>query len=819
MSTYDFASIESTWQQRWRELRSFAAGERGDLERRYVLDMFPYPSGDGLHVGHVKIYTASDVFARYLRMRGYDVLHPTGWDAFGLPTENTAIKRGVHPAELTKQNVDRFRGQMQRLGLSYDWDREITTTDPAYYRWTQWIFLQLFNRGLAYQDVIPINWCPGCKTGLSNEEVIDGVCERCGSTVELKPMRQWLLRITQYADRLLEGLDDLAWPQFILELQRNWIGRSEGAQLSFTVRGSALDADASVDVFTTRADTLFGATYLVLAPEHPLVAELLATKNQELRIKNYGEVASYVEGAGHKTELMRKEEEKEKTGVVLDGVVAVNPATGEEIPVWVADYVLLSYGTGAIMAVPAHDERDWDFAQRFGLPIRKVIADSDVAETEQGSVYSGEGTLVDSGEFTGMSSDEARRAITEHVGGTVTVMYKLRDWVFSRQRYWGEPIPIIHCDSCGTVPVPEEDLPVTLPEVERYEPTGTGESPLAAVEEWVTVSCPTCGNSARRETNTMPQWAGSSWYWLRYCDPRNDTVLAAPDALAQWMPVDTYVGGAEHAVLHLLYARFWSFVLADVGAVREAEPFRTFQSVGLVLGEDGQKMSKSRGNVVNPDDVIAQYGADTLRVYTCFMGPFDASIPWSAGAISGAHRFLQRVWRLFELRITKQELSDSGKDEDLQVMIHQTIKRVTDGIEGFRFNTSIAALMELLNELERQEKVDRSLGQTFVLLLAPFAPHIAEALWERLGHSDSLVWESWPSHDAAILSRAAVSISVQVNGKVRGELMVDPNASQNKVERAARALPRLDQYVSEDHVVRRVVYVPGRMINFVVDEG
>lgn len=805
--TYDPKTIEPKWQQRWLDENIFAAAENAPRKKIYVLDMFPYPSGDGLHVGHVKIYTASDVVSRYLRMKGFNVLHPTGWDAFGLPTENTAIKKGIHPAKLTAQNVTRFRQQMQKMGFSYDWSREVNTTDPEYYKWTQWIFLQLYNMGLAYQATIPINWCPGCKTGLANEEVIDGKCDRCGSEVEEKPMRQWMLRITKYADQLLEGLGGLDWPQFVLELQKNWIGRSEGADILFTVEGMPQD----LSVFTTRPDTIFGATYVVLSPNHPLVGEITTAEQREV-------VEAYV-AKGHNTTKVNPESEKEKTGV-FTGSYAINPITNEKIPIWIADYVLMSYGSGAIMAVPAHDERDYEFAKKYDLPITQVVVPKR-AKGEAEMPYIGDGVLINSGQFDGQAVEKAASAIiqTLQLRGKAkkSVQFKLRDWVFSRQRYWGEPIPIIHCEKCGIVPVPEQDLPVRLPDVAKYEPTGTGESPLAEIEEWVNVKCPTCPRMGKRETNTMPQWAGSSWYWLRYASPHHQEAFADKASLDKWMPVDVYIGGSEHAVLHLMYARFWQKALYDANIVAHNEPFKRFRAVGLVIGEDGQKMSKSRGNVINPDDVVERVGADALRVYEMFMGPFDASVEWNTNGLKGTRRFLDRVWGMVVKHapdVVEQDKNVS-EEEDVELILHQTIRRVSEGTEVFKFNTAISALMELLNFLEPKAHVSKKTLETFVIMLAPYAPHIAEELWGHLGYTQSLAYQPWPSFNQKILDQAAVSISVQVNGKVRGALELNPGVSQEEVERQAREVPNVQRYL-EGATVKKVIYVPDRLVNFVV---
>ena len=813
---YDIKGVEDKWRKRWEKEELFAV-KKGTLERKmYVLDMFPYPSGDGLHVGHVKIYSASDAVARYLRMKGFNVLHPAGWDAFGLPTENSAIKFKVHPEDLTKKNIDHFREQMKMMGFSYDWSREINTTDPKYYKWTQWIFLQLLKMGLAYEDTVPINWCPSCKTGLANEEVVDGKCERCGAAVEQKPMRQWMLRITKYADRLLQGLDGLEWPDFIIDIQKNWIGRSKGTEIDFRVIG----LDEPVKVFTTRPDTIFGATYLVLSPEHPSVAALLGSKDTNLNIANNDEVKKYVDEARHKADEQRMADDKGKSGVEIRGVKAVNPMNGEVMPVWVADYVLMGYGTGAIMAVPAHDERDFVFAKKHGLQITQVIQPVLAGEASE-LPFTGDGVVINSGDYSGVEAAKVRDMITESLqlkgAARKKINYKLRDWIFSRQHYWGEPIPVIHCESCGVVPVPENELPVELPKVERYEPTDTGESPLAAIKDWVNVKCPTCSLMGKRETDTMPNWAGSSWYWLRYLDPSNDQELVSREEVDKWLPVDVYIGGAEHAVLHLLYARFWSHVLADIGVVERAEPFKRFRSVGLLLGEDGQKMSKSKGNVINPDDVVKRAGADALRIYVMFMGPFGNVMPWSEASLNGAGRFLKRVWavvtRLMEK--TSTAAKESGdKSGDFDLLIQQTIKRVSEGTEQFKFNTAIAALMELLNELEKQAEATRLTLETYVLLLAPYAPHMAEELWEKLGHAESLVSVAWPEFDQRLLSEADVMIPVQVNGKVRGELSVASGAGQEQVEMAARELDNVKKYLKDKSLVK-VIYVANRLVNFV----
>jgi leucyl-tRNA synthetase len=837
---YNPKNIEAKWQQRWAREKAFQTPDLPTRPKCYVLDMFPYPSGDGLHVGHVKGYIATDVYARYKMMCGLDVLHPMGWDAFGLPAENYALAQRAHPREAVAKNIDRFKKQLSLIGFSYDWQREVTTTDPRYYRWTQWIFVQLFKAGLAYESDEPINWCPSCKTGLANEDVEDGKCERCGTLVEQRPLRQWVLKIRAYADKLVEGLDSLDWPDSIKTSQRNWIGRSQGSLLKFDVKTEERKAiqqakcEEAVAVFTTRADTLFGATYVVLAPEHQLVGQLLAAG----AVKNAAAVTAYAAESARKTNLMRQEAEREKTGVCLEGVTAVNPATQEEIPVWVADYVLMSYGTGAIMAVPAHDERDFLFAQKFGLPVVCVIdprpalvaelgdslADADQKTSDEieivhggRRVYVGPGRLMNSGEFDGMASEEAKRAIVKKIGGEATVMYKMRDWVFSRQRYWGEPIPIIHCETCGAVPVPEEDLPVELPAVEQYEPTGTGESPLASIEKWVRVDCPQCGGAGRRETNTMPQWAGSSWYYLRYVDPNNETQLIALEKERAWLPVNMYVGGAEHATRHLIYARFWHKFLFDQKVVSTSEPFERLQNVGVIAGTDGRKMSKRWGNVVNPDDIIDRFGADTLRVYEMFMGPFNASASWSESSIAGAHRFLTRVWALVAAHRPAGDApaGGAGLTDGEELLLQQTVERVTTSIEHFRFNTAIAALMELLNVLEKKSSVPEEALATFVRLLAPFAPHLAEELWAHSGQTDLVIRTSWPQINEQVLKSAAVVVPVQVNGKVRGEVTINRDAARAEVEAVARQLKNVAKYLGKG-LVKKVVYVEGKMISFVV---
>ena len=956
MKAYDHTKIERKWQQTWQEEGIYKTKSDSDKEKCFVLDMFPYPSGEGLHVGHPKGYIATDVYSRFKKMSGCEVLHPMGWDAFGLPAENFAIKNKVHPRIATERNIANFKAQLEKLGFNYDWSREINTTDPAYYKWTQWIFLQLFKKGLAYESHEPINWCPSCQTGLANEDLeSDGTCERCDSVVEKRPMRQWVLKITDYADRLLEDLALLEqWPEHIKEAQRNWIGKSEGAEISFTLNyGGSTAISEDVSVFTTRPDTLFGATYLVLAPEHHLVPGVLSG------VENREEVEKYIAEAQQRSEMDRLDATKEKTGVELKGVSAVNPATKEEIPVFVADYVLAHYGTGAIMAVPAHDERDFAFAKKFSLPIQEVLVpecidtnnppvdgkekierqnvhayvvdpktgkvlclrwknhpwvtfpmggiedgeslieaarrevleetgytslsegrvcggavraeyfaahkdqnrisytnlvyfeltgdvQEQISEEEAAmhdvvwldpkevtvesmshaemdvwlerlntpaseDVYTGKGVLRHSGDFSGLDSEEAKRAITEHVGGTMTSTYRLNDWVFSRQRYWGEPIPIIHCEKCGAVPVPEEQLPVELPEVEHYEPTGTGESPLAAIDEWVNTTCPECDGSAKRETNTMPQWAGSSWYYLRFIDPNNAEQFVAPDKEKKWMPVDVYVGG-DHAVRHLIYARFWHKFLYDEGHVSTPEPFERLEFLGFILAEDGRKMSKRWGNIINPDDIVKTNGADALRVYEMFMSPFENTTAWSTDGLVGAQRFLERVWRLREC-----STSDVEHSEEVERALHKTIKKVGEDIEQFKFNTAIAQMMTFAN-VAYEHGITKQQLATFTQLLAPFAPHLTEELWREVcGNSESVHMSAWPSYDETLLVSDTVTIAVQINGKLRGEVSVAADADERTVRDAVAQHPQLSAKLAKGEP-ERVIFVPERLINFVMSE-
>ena len=830
MEHYPFHMIEPKWQQRWQAQQVFHAldGEPG-RPKRYLLDMFPYPSGAGLHVGHPEGYTATDIIARYRRMCGDNVLHPMGWDAFGLPAEQYAIETGTHPAVTTRRNIEIFKQQIQRLGFAYDWSREINTTDPGYVKWTQWIFLKLYERGLAYMAQAPVWWCPSCAAVLANEEVVDGRCERKGHPVERRPMRQWMLKITAYADRLLAGLDTLDWPPHIKEMQRHWIGKSEGAEVWFALEPSRPEVpEACVDqmrvrrrdgrvelkIYTTRPDTLFGATYLVVSPEHPLVEHLVTSDRRAA-------VERYIREAACKSELERSELAKEKTGV-FTGAYALNPVNQDKIPVWIADYVLASYGTGAIMAVPAHDQRDLEFALTFGLDVRIVILPDDRPLELAGltEAYVGEGRMHDSGPFSGLPSDEGRRNITEWLTarglGRGAVNYKLRDWLFSRQRYWGEPIPIVHCSACGAVPLPESELPLTLPPMDDFKPSGTAEPPLAKAAEWVATVCPRCGGPGQRETNTMPQWAGSCWYYLRYVDPHNDRQAWDPAKERYWMPVDLYIGGAEHAVLHLLYARFWHAVLFDAGLVSTPEPFRKLINQGLILGEDHEKMSKSRGNVVNPDVVIAAHGADAFRMYEMFLGPLEAVKPWSTRSIEGIDRFLNRLWRLVVSDAGGLQPLDGGAiGGELNRQLHQAIKSVTEDLEGLRFNTAISALMVLLTALERTRPLPREAVETLVRLLAPFAPHLCEELWERLGHHGGLAHASWPTYDPQALVRDQIELVVQVNGKVRGRITVSADASAEDVKQAALGHEQVKRF-ADGQPIKQMILVPNRLVNIVV---
>lgn len=840
---YPFDEIEKKWQAVWLAEKTFRSPDPGQFgsakPKFYVLDMFPYPSGSGLHVGHLEGYTATDIIARYKRMRGFNVLHPIGWDAFGLPAEQYAIETGTHPAVTTKRNIDTFREQIRQVGFSYDWDREVDTTDPDYYRWTQWIFLKLYEKGLAYQAEVPVWWCDGCKAVLANEEVdANGTCERKGhKDVYRRPLRQWILKITAYAERLLADLDKLDWSDAIKDMQRNWIGKSNGANVVFLIdqlhssssasigdpdRGSPLKACGDdkngacgdyrqITVFTTRPDTLFGATYMVLAPEHPLVAKITTPEQKKA-------VEAYVTAASHKSDLDRTDLAKTKTGV-FTGAYAVNPVNQKKIPVWVADYVLMGYGTGAIMAVPAHDSRDLEFARTFNLPVVQVVQAPEGKESI-GYVDDG-GVSVNSDFVSGLPTPEAKKKITkwlEEKGlGREAVQYKLRDWLFSRQRYWGEPIPIIHCQKCGTVPVPESELPLRLPELKDYTPTGNAEPPLAKATEWLKCKCPKCGKDATRETNTMPQWAGSCWYYLRYIDPRNGAKLAGREKEKYWMNVDHYLGGAEHAVLHLLYSRFWHKVLYDFGYVSTVEPFRKLTNQGMILGEDSQKMSKSRGNVVNPGEMIDRYGADSLRLYEMFMGPLEMTKPWATSGVEGVYRFLGKSWRLFvdkDDKLHANIVDRPATPAELKVL-HQTIKKVTEDIETLRFNTAISALMIFVNEMSSMPDHSREALEKFVLLLAPFAPHIAEELWQRLGHAKTLAYEKWPEYDAKYLVEAEAEMAILVNGKVRTKMVVSRSLSEDEVKAKALEQPRVLELTNGKKIVK-IIVVPGRTVNLVV---
>ncbi len=881
---YNHSKIEHRWQKVWSDNKIYQTREGAKKPKAYVLDMFPYPSGDGLHVGHPKGYIATDIYSRFKRMNGFNVLHPMGWDAFGLPAENYAIKNKINPDIAVKKNIKKFKGQLEKIGFDYDWSREINTTDPKYYKWTQWIFLQLYKKGLAFESSEPINWCPSCKTGLANEDLENGKCERCGSEVEKKPLRQWVLKITDYAERLLKDLDGLNWPESVKESQRNWIGKSEGAEISFSVKTKG--KPDQVKVFTTRADTLFGATYLVVAPEHPIVERL------SQQINNIKEVKRYVAQAIKRNEIERTALSKDKTGVKLEGLTAINPTNGQEIPIWVADYVLPDYGTGAIMAVPAHDDRDWYFAVKYKIPIIDVLAKPtkdgyfsvNIHDEDKGklaneiraiaissepmaptihayhilnkesskivkvlemnrvgnqdsykkissgkncslffhgnkheiifsAVYSGEGKLINSGDFNGLPSEKARGAITKLVRGKMVTKYRLRDWVFSRQRYWGEPIPIIHCPKCGPVPVPEKDLPVILPKVKSYEPTGTGESPLSAITKWVNVKCPICKEKAKRETNTMPQWAGSSWYYLRYIDPKNTKTLVAKKKEKYWSPVDMYVGGTEHATRHLIYARFWHKFLFDIGIVSQAEPFAQLKNQGMILGADNRKMSKRWGNVVNPDDIVRDFGADTLRVYEMFMGPFEQGASWSTDNLMGARRFVEKVWRLANKVIPKGKPQINNKR--LEILLHKTIKQVTADINNFNYNTVVSALMILTNEWEKAEVILVADWQAFLKMLAPFAPHLAEELWSQLGQKGSIHLAKWPEHDESKLKSATISLVVQINGKTRELLTVPADLQEKEAIKMALANAKIKKWVG-DKVPKKIIYIPNRLLNLVV---
>jgi leucyl-tRNA synthetase len=849
MSKYPFESIEPKWQKYWDDNKTFKTVEDANVpkeKRRYVLDMFPYPSAQGLHVGHPEGYTATDIYCRYLRMNGFNVLHPMGYDAFGLPAENYAIKTGTHPKVTTFANIEHFTKQIKALGFSYDWDREIKTCTPDYYKWTQWIFLQLYKKGLAYESNTPINWCPSCQTGLANEEVKEGKCDRCGSQVTHKTIRQWVLKITAYADRLLEDLDQLDWPESVKLMQRNWIGRSTGAEVNFTIADKDGKAtDQKLTVYTTRCDTLFGATYMVVSPEHPLVEKLTTPEQKEA-------VEAYVDAAAKKSDLERTDLAKDKTGV-FSGSYAINPVNGKLIPIWIADYVLISYGTGAIMAVPAHDDRDWEFAKKFNLPIIEVLK-SEVDVQEQ--AWTEDGIHVNSEFLDGLNKKDAIEKmlawLAENNCGKAAVNYKLRDWIFSRQRYWGEPIPLIHCPDCGTVEVPEDQLPLELPEVKSYQPTGTGESPLAGIDSWVNCKCPKCGKDARRETNTMPQWAGSCWYYLRYIDPNNEKAFADSEKVNYWMPVDLYVGGAEHAVLHLLYARFWHKVLYDIGVVNTTEPFQRLVNQGMITSfafqrknktlvpvdeveqrDDGNyyekatgeqleqiiaKMSKSLKNVVNPDEEIKSYGADSVRMYEMFMGPLTMSKPWNTQGIIGIHRFLEKVWAISEKPLNDIDITGKLEDEsliNLRKTFAQTIKKVTKDTDTLNFNTAISQMMIFVNELSKQESIPRAMWSDFVKVISPYAPHLGEELWEKLGNKNTIAYESWPTINEDFLKDDAKTIVVMVNGKLRGKFQAAPGADDNTLIEAAKTAEGVEKFLEGKTTVKSVV-VKDKLVNFVV---
>ncbi|MCZ0704232.1 leucyl-tRNA synthetase [Natronobacillus azotifigens] len=804
---FNHKQIEKKWRENWLENKVFKTNTKTDKEKFYALDMFPYPSGAGLHVGHPEGYTATDILSRMKRMQGYEVLHPMGWDAFGLPAEQYALDTGNDPAEFTQKNIDTFRRQIQELGFSYDWDRELNTTDPNYYKWTQWIFLKLYEKGLAYVDEVAVNWCPALGTVLANEEVIDGLSERGGHPVERKPMKQWMLKITAYADRLLEDLEELDWPESIKDMQRNWIGRSEGAEVIFGIA----NYDESFDVFTTRPDTLFGATYAVLAPEHPLVDKIVTDDQKEA-------VVAYINQVKSKSDLERTDLAKDKTGV-FTGAYAVNPINGKEIPIWIADYVLMTYGSGAIMAVPAHDERDYEFAKKFNLEIIPVIEGTDVEK----EAYTGDGNHINSDFLNGLNKEQGIKAAIEWLvaneKGEKKVTYRLRDWLFSRQRYWGEPIPIIHWEDGTTTGVPESELPLVLPKTTEIKPSGTGESPLANIADWVNVVDPETGKKGRRETNTMPQWAGSCWYFLRFIDPDNSEKLADLEDLQKWLPVDVYIGGAEHAVLHLLYARFWHKFLYDIGVVPTKEPFMKLYNQGMILGENNEKMSKSKGNVVNPDEIIESHGADTLRLYEMFMGPLDASIAWSENGLDGARRFLDRVWRLLVSTETNELTSkvvDHATDDTLEKVYHETVKRVTENFEDLRFNTGISQMMVFINEAYKATEISREYAEGFVKMLSPVAPHLAEELWSKLGNNVTISYQSWPTFDEEKLVEDEVEIVIQILGKVRAKLRVAKNATKEDLEEKALNNETIQEWLA-GKTIRKVIVVPGKLVNIVAN--
>ena len=800
---YNHKVVEKKWQKVWDDNKAFAATDDYSKPKYYALVEFPYPSGQGLHVGHPRPYTALDIVARKRRMQGYNVLYPMGWDAFGLPTENYAIKNKIHPKIVTENNVKRFKEQLHSLGYSFDWDREINTTDPSYYKWTQWIFLKLFKAGLAYKKEMPINWCTSCKVGLANEEVVNGVCERCGAPVVRKVKSEWMLKITDYAEKLIEGLDHVDYIERVKVSQKNWIGKSQGAEVDFSIKGK----EDKLRVYTTRCDTLFGVTYMVVSPEHPIIDKY---KDE---LKNWDVIAAYRDEAAKKSDFERAELAKEKTGVQIEGLTAINPVNGKEIPIWISDYVLMSYGTGAIMAVPAHDERDWEFAKKFNLPLIQVVAKNGEEVDINAAAFTdvATGVLINSDFLNGLEVKDAKTKmiafLEEKKIGTAKTNYKLRDWVFSRQRYWGEPIPIVHCDKCGYVPIDESELPLMLPEVESYMPTDIGESPLAAMTDWVNTTCPCCGGPAKRETDTMPQWAGSSWYFLRYTDPHNDEALASKEALKYWMPVDWYNGGMEHTTLHLLYSRFWHKFLYDQGVVPCPEPYQKRTSHGMILGENGEKMSKSRGNVVNPDDIVREYGADTLRTYEMFIGAFDLSASWSEDGVKGCRRFLERIWKLQDI-MTNEE----GYSSDLETKMHQTIKKVSSDYENLKYNTAIAAMMALLNDFTKKGSITKGEYKTLLILLNPVAPHITEELWQIIGGSGYVYEQTWPEYEEAKTVENTVEIAVQINGKTKGTLAIGREDAKEDV--IAKAKESIADKLTGNIV--KEIYVPGRIVNIVM---
>ena len=800
---YNHKVVEKKWQKVWDDNKAFAATDDYSKPKYYALVEFPYPSGQGLHVGHPRPYTALDIVARKRRMQGYNVLYPMGWDAFGLPTENYAIKNKIHPKIVTENNVKRFKEQLHSLGYSFDWDREINTTDPSYYKWTQWIFLKLFKAGLAYKKEMPINWCTSCKVGLANEEVVNGVCERCGAPVVRKVKSEWMLKITDYAEKLIEGLDHVDYIERVKVSQKNWIGKSQGAEVDFSIKGK----EDKLRVYTTRCDTLFGVTYMVVSPEHPIIDKY---KDE---LKNWDAIAAYRDEAAKKSDFERAELAKEKTGVQIEGLTAINPVNGKEIPIWISDYVLMSYGTGAIMAVPAHDERDWEFAKKFNLPLIQVVAKNGEEVDINAAAFTdvATGVLINSDFLNGLEVKDAKAKmiafLEEKKIGTAKTNYKLRDWVFSRQRYWGEPIPIVHCDKCGYVPIDESELPLMLPEVESYMPTDNGESPLATMTDWVNTTCPCCGGPAKRETDTMPQWAGSSWYFLRYTDPHNDEALASKEALKYWMPVDWYNGGMEHTTLHLLYSRFWHKFLYDQGVVPCPEPYQKRTSHGMILGENGEKMSKSRGNVVNPDDIVREYGADTLRTYEMFIGAFDLSASWSEDGVKGCRRFLERIWKLQDI-MTNEE----GYSSDLETKMHQTIKKVSSDYENLKYNTAIAAMMALLNDFTKKGSITKGEYKTLLILLNPVAPHITEELWQIIGGSGYVYEQTWPEYEEAKTVENTVEIAVQINGKTKGTLAIGREDAKEDV--IAKAKESIADKLTGNIV--KEIYVPGRIVNIVM---